>query len=313
MSSPVPVPYGDEADLYRRHHHELVRSVRRAVNASGELVEDACQSAWLILLRRQPERGPMLFGWLRTVAIHEAYRLSRAERRDCASRTSPTRVRGTSSSAAGLRSRPPSRRAARWACWPGCPRASASTWRCWSRGSATARSACWPADGPSRTSTSTWSGRVPACVRRSRGRRSRFAHSWWPLSASRRWPYASASSVRSALFSSRRRWFSSQRLHALAQRVLAGALHRRHRCRLPAAFAQALELGAQGGLGVEPLARDAGAAGDGLEADRRALVVEVAQRVLGSLDGRVVSLLGGAAQRLSAHGRPPRGAPRGRR
>ena len=82
MSSPVPVPYGDEADLYRRHHHELVRSVRRAVNASGELVEDACQSAWLILLRRQPERGPMLFRWLRTVAIHEAYRLSRAERRE---------------------------------------------------------------------------------------------------------------------------------------------------------------------------------------------------------------------------------------
>jgi len=44
--------------------------------------EDACQIAWVILLRRQPDRGPMLFGWLRTVAIHEAYRLSRAERRD---------------------------------------------------------------------------------------------------------------------------------------------------------------------------------------------------------------------------------------
>jgi DNA-directed RNA polymerase specialized sigma24 family protein len=76
------VSHGDEADLYRRHHHELTRSVRRAVNASGELVEDACQSVWLILLRRQPARGRMLFGWLRTVAIHEAYRLSRAERRE---------------------------------------------------------------------------------------------------------------------------------------------------------------------------------------------------------------------------------------
>ena len=106
MSSPVPVPYGDEADLYRRHHHELVRSVRRAVNASGELVEDACQSAWLILLRRQPERGPMLFGWLRTVEIHEAYRLYRAERRDL-------RLEDLAHSAAGLRSRTPSRRATR--------------------------------------------------------------------------------------------------------------------------------------------------------------------------------------------------------
>jgi RNA polymerase sigma factor (sigma-70 family) len=76
------VPRGDEADLYRRHHHDLVRSVARAVNASRELIEDACQSAWLILLRRQPDRGPTLFGWLRVVAIHEAYRLSRGERRE---------------------------------------------------------------------------------------------------------------------------------------------------------------------------------------------------------------------------------------
>lgn len=72
---------GDEADLYLRHHRELVRSVARSVNASRELIEDACQTAWLILLRRQPDRD-RVFGWLRMVAIHEAYRLSGIERRD---------------------------------------------------------------------------------------------------------------------------------------------------------------------------------------------------------------------------------------
>ena len=46
-----------------------------------ELIEDACQNAWAILLRNQPERGT-IFAWLRVVAIHEAYRLSAIERRD---------------------------------------------------------------------------------------------------------------------------------------------------------------------------------------------------------------------------------------
>jgi DNA-directed RNA polymerase specialized sigma24 family protein len=80
---------GDEAELYRLHHRalvrvvarSLVRVVARSVNASRELIEDACQTAWSILLRRQPDRE-CVFAWLRTVAIHEAYRLSRVERRD---------------------------------------------------------------------------------------------------------------------------------------------------------------------------------------------------------------------------------------
>jgi DNA-directed RNA polymerase specialized sigma24 family protein len=72
---------GDEADLFRRHHRDLVRAVSHAVNASVELVEDACQTAWTILLRRQPDRAS-LFGWLYVVAVHEAYRLSSIERRD---------------------------------------------------------------------------------------------------------------------------------------------------------------------------------------------------------------------------------------
>jgi RNA polymerase sigma factor (sigma-70 family) len=72
---------GDEDDLYRRHHHDLRRAVTHAVNAPPELIEDACQNAWTILLRHQPERGA-IFAWLRVVAVHEAYRLSAIERRD---------------------------------------------------------------------------------------------------------------------------------------------------------------------------------------------------------------------------------------
>ena len=70
---------GDEADLYRRHHRDLQRAVARAVNAPRELIEDACQSAWTIMLRSQPDRAA-IFAWLRVVAIHEAYRLCAAER-----------------------------------------------------------------------------------------------------------------------------------------------------------------------------------------------------------------------------------------
>jgi DNA-directed RNA polymerase specialized sigma24 family protein len=73
--------HGDEGDLYRRHHRDLERAVARVVNAPRELIEDACQTAWAILLRSQPERYA-IFGWLRVVAIHEAYRLSAIERRD---------------------------------------------------------------------------------------------------------------------------------------------------------------------------------------------------------------------------------------
>jgi Sigma-70 region 2 len=74
-------PRGDVEKLYRRHHRELHHAVSRAVHAPNELIEDACQTAWVILLRRQPERAAV-FAWLRVVAIHEAYRLSALDRRD---------------------------------------------------------------------------------------------------------------------------------------------------------------------------------------------------------------------------------------
>jgi RNA polymerase sigma factor (sigma-70 family) len=72
-------PRGDEAELYRRHHRKLQHAVARVVNAPRELIEDACQTAWTILLRSQPDRRA-IFTWLRVVAIHEAYRLAAADR-----------------------------------------------------------------------------------------------------------------------------------------------------------------------------------------------------------------------------------------
>jgi DNA-directed RNA polymerase specialized sigma24 family protein len=80
ITTPAPAPpRGDEADLYRRHHRNLQRAVARAVNAPRELIEDACQTAWTIMLRSQPDRAA-IFARLRVVAIHEAYRLSRIHR-----------------------------------------------------------------------------------------------------------------------------------------------------------------------------------------------------------------------------------------
>jgi RNA polymerase sigma factor (sigma-70 family) len=79
--TPTAPVVGDEADLYREHRDALYRIVRATVRGPDELVEDACQNAWLILLCRQPAREAAL-PWLITVAIREAYRLSGCERRD---------------------------------------------------------------------------------------------------------------------------------------------------------------------------------------------------------------------------------------
>jgi DNA-directed RNA polymerase specialized sigma24 family protein len=76
-----PATCGDEEQLYLRHHRNLQRAVAHAVHAPRELIEDACQTAWAILLRTQPDRYA-IFAWLRAVAIHEAYRLSAIDRRD---------------------------------------------------------------------------------------------------------------------------------------------------------------------------------------------------------------------------------------
>jgi DNA-directed RNA polymerase specialized sigma24 family protein len=65
--------HGDEAELYRRHHGRLLHAVARAVKASPELIEDACQTAWAALLGCSVDRATV-FAWLRVVAIREAWR-----------------------------------------------------------------------------------------------------------------------------------------------------------------------------------------------------------------------------------------------
>ena len=81
MATTGPAPRGDESDLFRLHHADLLTAVRRAVCASDALIEDACAFAWEQLMACQPERQETLFGWLRTVAVREAWRLSSVERR----------------------------------------------------------------------------------------------------------------------------------------------------------------------------------------------------------------------------------------
>ena len=69
---------GDEAELFRRHHAELVRLLRRRLRFPRELAEDAAGLAWVQLLRYQPGRERIL-GWLYTVAKHEGFRLAKRQ------------------------------------------------------------------------------------------------------------------------------------------------------------------------------------------------------------------------------------------
>ena len=72
---------GDDAQLFSVFHAELQRTVRRVVNTSAANIEDACADAWLALLRYDPERRPSIRGWLVVVAIREAVRRDRLDRR----------------------------------------------------------------------------------------------------------------------------------------------------------------------------------------------------------------------------------------
>jgi RNA polymerase sigma factor (sigma-70 family) len=76
-----PALCGDEAELFAAHHATLRARVCRYVHTSASNVDDACSFAWLQLVRRQPRRRPSVLPWLTTVAINEARRLDRTERR----------------------------------------------------------------------------------------------------------------------------------------------------------------------------------------------------------------------------------------
>ncbi len=77
-------PCREHEALYRQHHARLLRAVAARVSAPAETIEDACSFAWLQLMRTEPEHGPRLFAWLRTVATREAIRLVQRDGRfDC--------------------------------------------------------------------------------------------------------------------------------------------------------------------------------------------------------------------------------------
>jgi DNA-directed RNA polymerase specialized sigma24 family protein len=64
--------HGDEEDLFRTHHEQLVEDLSRRLCIPPELAEDAVAFAWTALLRNQPNRDRIV-GWLYTAAKHEAF------------------------------------------------------------------------------------------------------------------------------------------------------------------------------------------------------------------------------------------------
>ena len=74
-------PRGDEGDLIATHGARLRAIVSQAVNTSEVNIDDACAFAWLQLMESQPQRETV-YPWLIRVAIREAWRLDRIQRRD---------------------------------------------------------------------------------------------------------------------------------------------------------------------------------------------------------------------------------------
>lgn len=75
-------PTGADDDLYAEHAIKLRRFVGGRVTTSDANLDDACGFAWMQLVEVRPSRGASIFSWLATVAIREAWRLHRLERRD---------------------------------------------------------------------------------------------------------------------------------------------------------------------------------------------------------------------------------------
>jgi RNA polymerase sigma factor (sigma-70 family) len=69
-------------DLYVAHAKKLRRLVGGQVSTSDANLDDACSFAWTQLVAIRPGRRGSIFAWLATVAIREAWRLHRLERRD---------------------------------------------------------------------------------------------------------------------------------------------------------------------------------------------------------------------------------------
>ena len=93
---------GDEEALYVALAAKLRSAVQAAVYADPEYVNDACSFALLQLLTHQPIRTSV-FGWLRTTAIREVWRLTHLDRRD--HRLTACRADGDENLEAAMRAR----------------------------------------------------------------------------------------------------------------------------------------------------------------------------------------------------------------
>ena len=66
--------------MFRQYDRPLRRMVQRLVNTSPDIVDDACNYAWMEFMRYQPDRDGKWRSWLITVAQREAWRLDGKER-----------------------------------------------------------------------------------------------------------------------------------------------------------------------------------------------------------------------------------------
>ncbi len=78
--NPAPAA-SDTAALFGRYDRKLRDRVSAVVNTSQANIEDACMFAWLQLLRHEIDEIDAAYSWLTTVAIREAVKLDRADRR----------------------------------------------------------------------------------------------------------------------------------------------------------------------------------------------------------------------------------------
>ena len=76
-----PTAASDTAALFSRYDRKLRDRVNAVVNTSQANIEDACMFAWVQLLRHEIDEIDAAYGWLTTVAIREAVKLDRADRR----------------------------------------------------------------------------------------------------------------------------------------------------------------------------------------------------------------------------------------
>ena len=69
------------AALFARYDRKLRARVRSIVSTSEANIEDACMYAWLALLRHELDEVAEPYSWLTTIAVREAVKLDRVDRR----------------------------------------------------------------------------------------------------------------------------------------------------------------------------------------------------------------------------------------